>query len=111
MFLERYAMRDLLKWKGSKRRKPLVLLGARQVGKTWILEEFGKSFPDGFVKFNFEKQPELHQLFQVTKEFMIAFYDNLLKYQDKYRAYKTAQLQIKKKYNDPYYWASFVLID
>lgn len=48
---------------------------------------------------------------EVTKDFMIAFYDNLFKYQDKYMAYKTAQLQIKKKYNDPYYWASFILID
>ena len=61
-------MNDLLKWKESKRRKPLVLLGARQVGKTWILEEFGKTFPDGFVKINFEKQPELHQLFRTTKD-------------------------------------------
>ena len=61
-------MNDLLKWKESKRRKPLVLLGARQVGKTWILEEFGKTFPDGFVKINFEKQPELHQFFRTTKD-------------------------------------------
>jgi predicted AAA+ superfamily ATPase len=61
-------MTDLLKWKESKRRKPLVLLGARQVGKTWILEEFGKSFPDGFVKINFEKEPELHQFFRTTKD-------------------------------------------
>lgn len=61
-------MTDLVKWKESKRRKPLVLLGARQVGKTWILEEFGKSFPDGFVKINFEKEPELHQFFRTTKD-------------------------------------------
>lgn len=61
-------MTDLLKWKESKRRKPLVLLGARQVGKTWILEEFGKSFPDGSVKINFDKQPELHQFFRTTKD-------------------------------------------
>lgn len=61
-------MTDLLKWKESNRRKPLVLLGARQVGKTWILEEFGKSFPDGFVKINFDKQPELHQFFRTTKD-------------------------------------------
>ena len=61
-------MTDLLKWKESKRRKPLVLLGARQVGKTWILEEFGKTFPDGFVKINFDKQPELHQFFRTTKD-------------------------------------------
>ena len=61
-------MNDLIKWKESKRRKPLVMLGARQVGKTWILEEFGKSFPDGYVKINFDKQPELHQFFQTTKD-------------------------------------------
>lgn len=66
--MKRYAMNDLQNWKESKRRKPLVLLGARQVGKTWILEEFGKSFPDGFVKINFDKQPELHQFFQTTKD-------------------------------------------
>jgi len=68
MNMKRYAMNDLQNWKESKRRKPLVLLGARQVGKTWILEEFGKSFPDGFVKINFDKQPELHQFFQTTKD-------------------------------------------
>lgn len=66
--MKRYAMNDLQNWKESKRRKPLVLLGARQVGKTWILEEFGKSFPDGFVIINFDKQPELHQFFQTTKD-------------------------------------------
>ena len=66
--MERYAMRDLLAWKDSKRRKPLVLLGARQVGKTWLLEEFGRSFPDGFVTLNFDKRPELHQFFASTKD-------------------------------------------
>ena len=66
--MKRYAMQDLLRWKESKRRKPLVLLGARQVGKTWLLEEFGKSFPDGFVTINFDKQQELHQLFRTTKD-------------------------------------------
>ena len=66
--MKRYAMNDLQNWKESKRRKPLVLLGARQVGKTWILEKFGKSFPDGFVIINFDKQPELHQFFQTTKD-------------------------------------------
>ena len=66
--MERYAMKDLINWRDSKRRKPLVLLGARQVGKTWLLEEFGKSFPDGFVKINFEKQPEYHQFFKSTKD-------------------------------------------
>ena len=66
--MERYAINDLIKWKGSKRRKPLVMLGARQVGKTWLLEEFGRSFPDGFIRFNFDRQPELRQFFQTTKD-------------------------------------------
>lgn len=66
--MKRYAIKDLLRWKESKRRKPLVLLGARQVGKTWLLEEFGKTFPDGYVKINFDKEPELHQFFKSTKD-------------------------------------------
>ena len=41
--MKRTIMKDLLAWKSSKRRKPLVLRGARQVGKTWVLEEFGKN--------------------------------------------------------------------
>lgn len=66
--MKRYAIKDLLRWKESKRRKPLVLLGARQVGKTWLLEEFGKTFTDGYVKINFDKEPELHPFFKSTKD-------------------------------------------
>ena len=66
--MKRRIMQELLKWKDSKRRKPLVLRGARQVGKTWVLEEFGKSFPDGFVRFNFDREPEYAQFFQSTKD-------------------------------------------
>lgn len=66
--MERNITRDLLAWKESGRRKPLVLRGARQVGKTWILEEFGKTFPDGYLKINFDKQPEFAQFFQSTKD-------------------------------------------
>lgn len=66
--MDRYALKDLEKWKTSKRRKPLVVLGARQVGKTWLLEEFGKTFPDGYVKINFEKDVEYHQFFKNTKD-------------------------------------------
>ena len=44
------------------------MLGARQVGKTWLLEEFGGTYPDGYVKINFDKEPELHQFFQNTKD-------------------------------------------
>ncbi len=39
--MERNITKDLLKWKSSRDRKPLILLGARQVGKTFILQDFG----------------------------------------------------------------------
>ena len=41
--MKRFAMEKLLKWKESKRRKPLIIMGARQVGKTWLMKEFGKN--------------------------------------------------------------------
>lgn len=40
--MNRYAMNELIRWKESPRRKPLILNGARQVGKTWLLKEFGR---------------------------------------------------------------------
>lgn len=64
----RYALEDLRAWKKSKRRKPLIVRGARQVGKTWLLEEFGKEFKDGFLRINFDKQPEYKQFFETTKD-------------------------------------------
>ena len=66
--MKRTIMKELLDWKNSKRRKPLVLRGARQVGKTWVLEEFGRTFKDGFVRFNFDKNPEFAHFFQTTKD-------------------------------------------
>ena len=66
--MERLILRDLERWKNSKRREPLVLRGARQVGKTWVLEEFGRSFPDGYVRFDFDRNPEYAQFFQSTKD-------------------------------------------
>lgn len=66
--MKRTIMKSLSEWCASKRRKPLVLRGARQVGKTWVLEEFGKNFPGGCVRFNFDKNPEYAQFFQSTKD-------------------------------------------
>ena len=42
--MERSILKELLKWKNSPYRKPLILKGVRQVGKTWILKEFGKRY-------------------------------------------------------------------
>jgi predicted AAA+ superfamily ATPase len=53
----------LLSWKLSSSRKPLVLKGARQVGKTYILKEFGKGEYDNVAYFNFEEDPDLNEIF------------------------------------------------
>lgn len=66
--MERLILSDLLKWKDSKRRKPLILRGARQVGKTWVLQEFGKRFFSDCLYINFERQEEYKQFFQTTKD-------------------------------------------
>ena len=42
--MERYALNKLIEWNRKKNRKPLILKGARQVGKTWLMKEFGKRY-------------------------------------------------------------------
>ena len=59
----RSAIDDLKNWKTKKRRKPLVVRGARQVGKTYLVRQFGSEFFQNTVELNFEKQPELAELF------------------------------------------------
>ena len=54
--------------KQSKQRKPLILKGVRQVGKTWILNEFGKRYYDNIAYFNFDEQGELAEFFATTKD-------------------------------------------
>ncbi len=66
--MERKILTDLCKWKESKRRKPLILRGARQVGKTWVLQEFGKRYFSDCLYVNFERQEEYKQFFQTTKD-------------------------------------------
>ena len=66
--MERLILNDLLKWKNSKYRKPLILKGVRQVGKTWILKEFGKRYYDNVAYFNFDEHGEYKQFFETPKE-------------------------------------------
>ena len=54
---------SLLKWKASSRRKPLILYGARQVGKTWLLKEFGKKEFKETIYIDFDKNREAHKYF------------------------------------------------
>lgn len=53
----------LLEWKDSPTRKPLILEGARQVGKTWLLKEFGKNEYENMVYINCHDNPEIKQIF------------------------------------------------
>lgn len=59
---------QLIQWKNSKTRKPLILQGARQVGKTWLLKHFGDTSFETTAYFNFDEQPELKQFFETTKD-------------------------------------------
>lgn len=66
--MERGATAALLKWKESLDRKPLILKGARQVGKTWLMKEFGQKYYGGnTVYFNFDEQEDLKSIFAVNK--------------------------------------------
>lgn len=62
------AIAKLYKWKNSPYRKPLILKGVRQVGKTWILKEFGKRYYENTAYFNFDENIEYKQFFETTKD-------------------------------------------
>lgn len=59
----RIAIEKLYKWKSSKRRKPLIIEGARQVGKTWLMKEFGKQAYADTVYINFDSNSRMADLF------------------------------------------------
>lgn len=61
--MERLLISQLLKWKESHSRKPLVLEGARQVGKTWLLKEFGRKYFKDVCYINFEQRDVLGEVF------------------------------------------------
>lgn len=66
--MERNIIESLLKWKESKYRKPLILKGVRQVGKTWVLKEFGRRYYENVAYFNFDENEEYRQFFETTKD-------------------------------------------
>ena len=66
--MKRFITEKLVKWKESKDRKPLILRGARQVGKTFILKEFGEKYYDSVAYFNFDHDDGLSSLFNNTKD-------------------------------------------
>ena len=66
--MKRFILDELINWKKSKYRKPLILLGARQIGKTYILKEFGEKEYEGVAYFNFDHDEDLYNLFVSTKD-------------------------------------------
>ena len=67
MDLRRDAIQNMINWKNDDERQPLVLRGARQVGKTWLMKEFGKNHYNNFVYFNFDEEDELKSVFEANK--------------------------------------------
>lgn len=65
--MQRNALYNLIEWKSDPERKPLILRGARQVGKTWLMKEFGKSQYTNFVYFNFDEDDALKSIFTTNK--------------------------------------------
>lgn len=65
--MKRNAILELFQWKNSPERKPMVLRGARQVGKTWLMKEFGQNYYDNYVYFNFDEEDELKSIFETNK--------------------------------------------
>ena len=68
MEIKRDILNQLKTWKINTNRKPLILQGARQVGKTWLLKHFGEREFESIAYFNFDGQPELKQFFTTTKD-------------------------------------------
>ncbi len=68
IYIKRDIESKLLDWKKSKNRQPLILQGARQIGKTWVVNKFGKEHYKHIAVFNFDRQSELSEIFSTTKD-------------------------------------------
>lgn len=68
MKIERDIIKQFKAWKEAPDRKPILLKGARQIGKTWAMETFGRESFKYCVKFDFDRQPELKSVFQTSKD-------------------------------------------
>ena len=63
--MERFLMDELVAWKDRPRRKPLILNGARQVGKTWLLKEFGRTQFENVAYVNLDDNPRMREQFEL----------------------------------------------
>ncbi len=62
--MKRKVMNDLVAWKNNPNKMPLIIEGARQVGKTWLMKEFGATYYKNVVYFNFDDDRKLHRIFE-----------------------------------------------
>lgn len=63
--MQRYALKHLISWKNKKNHKPLVIQGARQVGKTWLIQEFGKKYYEQVAYINFDVDVKSREIFDI----------------------------------------------
>ena len=63
-YMYRKKIEELKKWKDSKNRKPLIIIGARQVGKTWLMKEFGRQYYEKVAYINFDGNSRMSKLFE-----------------------------------------------
>jgi len=68
MIIEREIIQKLEAWKSEDERSPLIIQGARQIGKSWVVTEFGRTHYKYTAVFNFDKQEELRGVFEKTKD-------------------------------------------
>ena len=68
MEINRSILKKLVEWKDKLNRKPLILQGVRQTGKTWLLKYFGNKYFEDVAYFNFDRQKEIDQFFKNTKD-------------------------------------------
>ena len=62
--MERFALSRMKEWKENENRKPLIIRGARQVGKTWIMKTFGQQYFEKTAYVNFDNNARMKQVFE-----------------------------------------------
>ena len=62
--MKRFALEKLREWKDKANRKPLIIRGARQVGKTWLMKEFGRTCFEKVAYVNFDSNTRMQQVFE-----------------------------------------------
>ena len=78
MIIEREILKSFEKWKNETNRRPLIVQGARQIGKSWAVENFGRKYFKHTAIFNFDKDKELKEVFAQTKDIQrLIFFDEV----------------------------------